>query len=158
MIDLSVEVNSAALDRVLDKLVRGMKNLHPVMDSIGQELESRISGRFETESDPQGQKWAPWAESTRENYPADGNGRILDRYGDMLRSLNHKADSTSVRVGFGAVASKAGDVYAVYHEWGTWKMPRRGLLFDDPDQGTLGKADEATVLDILEVWVSELAN
>ena len=158
MIDLSVEVNSAALDRVLDKLVRGMKNLYPVMDSIGQKLESQISGRFETQSDPQGQQWAPWAESTRENYPADGNARILDRYGDMLRSLNHKADSSSVRVGFGAVASKAGDVYAVYHEFGTWKMPRRGLLFADPDQGTLGKEDEAAVLDILDVWVSELAN
>ena len=158
MIDLSVEVNSAALDRVLDKLVRGMKNLYPVMDSIGQKLESQISGRFETQSDPQGQQWAPWAESTRENYPADGHGRILDRYGEMLRSLSQRPDSTSVRVGFGAVASKAGDVYAVYHEWGTWKMPRRGLLFDDPDQGTLGKGDEAAVLDILDVWVSELAN
>lgn len=157
MIDLSVEVNSAALDRVLDKLVRGMKNLHPVMDSIGQELESRVSGRFETETDPQGQKWAPWAESTKETYPADGHGRILDRYGDMLRSLNHQADSGSVRVGFGAVASKAGDVYAVYHEFGTWKMPRRGLLFADPEQGTLGKEDEASVLDILGVWIEELA-
>ena len=158
MIDLSVEVSSPALDRVLDKLVRGMKNLNPVMDSIGQELESRISGRFESESDPMGQQWAPWAESTRENYPADGNGRILDRYGDMLRSLNHQADSSSVRVGFGAVASTAGDVYAVYHEWGTWKMPRRGLLFADPDQGTLGKEDEAAVLDILDIWVTDLAN
>ena len=158
MIDLNVEVNSRALDEVLARLMRGMKNLTPVMDSIGQELESRISGRFESQSDPLGRQWAPWAESTKENYPADGNARILDRYGDMLRSLNHKANSSSVRVGFGAVASKAGDVYAVYHEWGTWKMPRRGLLFDDPDQGTLGKADEAAVLDILEVWVSELAN
>ena len=157
MIDLSVEVNSRALDDVLARLLRGMKNLTPVMDSIGQELESRVSGRFESQSDPLGRQWAPWAESTKENYPADGNARILDRYGDMLRSLNHKADSSSVRVGFGAVASKAGDVYAVYHEWGTWKMPRRGLLFADPDEGTLGPEDEASVLDILDVWLSDLA-
>lgn len=61
MIALSVEVHSQALDRVLDKQVRGMRNLTPVMDSIGQELESRISGRFETGTDPQGHKWAPWA-------------------------------------------------------------------------------------------------
>jgi len=158
MIDLSVEVHSEALDAVLAKLLRGMKNLTPVMDSIGQELESRISGRFETETDPNGNAWAPWAESTRESYPEDGNARILDRYGDMLRSLNHQADSSSVRAGFGAAASKAGDVYAVYHEWGTWKMPRRGLLFDDPDAGTLGKEDEAAVLDILEVWLADLAS
>lgn len=158
MIDLTVEVHSETLDAVIAKLLRGMKDLTPVMDSIGQELESRVSGRFETETDPLGMAWAPWAESTRENYPDDGNGRILDRYGDMLRSLNHQADSSSVRVGFGAVASTAGDVYAAYHEWGTWKMPRRGLLFADPDAGTLGDEDEASVLDILEVWLADLAS
>ncbi len=157
MIELSVEVNSAALDLVLSKLVRGMSNLTPVMDSIGQELESRVSGRFETKSDPTGKAWAPWAQSTKDSYPENGNGRILDRYGDMLRSLSHKANSSSVRVGFGAVASKNGDVYAVYHEYGTWKMPRRGLLFADPDQGTLGKEDEASVLDVLGVWIADLA-
>jgi phage virion morphogenesis protein len=157
MIDLSVVVHSEALNAVLTKLVRGMKNLTPMMDSIGQKLESRISDRFETETDPLGMAWAPWAESTRENYPEDGNARILDRYGDMLQSLNHQADSSSMRVGFDAVASKTSDVYAVYHEWGTWKMPRRGLLFAYPDSGTLGKEDEASVLDILNVWLTDLA-
>lgn len=150
MIDLSVEVNSRALDDVLARLLRGMKNLTPVMDSIGQELESRVSGRFESQSDPLGRQWAPWAESTKENYPADGNARILDRYGDMLRSLNHKADSSSVRVGFG-------QPYAAFHEWGTKHMPRRGLLFADPDSGTLAEGDEMAVLDILGVWLSDLA-
>lgn len=157
MVELSVEVSSKPVTEALEKLLRGMRNLRPVMDSIGQELESRVSGRFETQTDPLGQAWAPWAPSTAENYPKDGNNRILDRYGDMLRSLNHKADSSSVRVGFGAVASKAGDVYAAYHEWGTWKMPRRGLLMADPDRGTLGQEDEASVLDILEVWLGDLA-
>ena len=158
MIELTVDVSSKPVTDVLARLLRGMKDLTPVMGSIGQELESRISGRFESESDPLGQKWAPWAPSTKENYPKDGNHRILDRYGDMLRSLSHQADSSSVRVGFGAVASKAGDVYAVYHEWGTWKMPRRGLLMADPDNGTLGPEDEAAVLDILGVWLADLAS
>jgi len=158
MIDLSVEVSSKPVTDSLARIARRLGNLQPVMDSIGQELESRVSGRFETQTDPLGHRWAPWAESTRENYPADGYGRILERYGDMVRSLTHDADRNSVRVGFGAVAGKAGDAYAVYHEWGTEHMPRRGLLMADPDAGTLSPEDEAAVLDILSTWLEDAAN
>lgn len=150
---LTVTTNSKPVDDLLTKLLRQMDDLTPAMQGIGQELSSRISGRFETRSDPLGKAWAPWAESTRENYPKDGRGLLLERYGDMLKSLNFQADSTSVRVGFGAAASKTGDVYATYHEFGTKKMPRRGLLFADPAAGTLAPDDEAAVLDILSVFL-----
>ena len=64
----------------------------------------------------------------------------------MLGSLSHSSDATSVTVGFG-------NPVATYHEWGTEHMPRRGLLFADPDAGTLGTDDEAAVLDILSSWI-----
>ena len=150
---LTVTVQSKPVDDLLSKLLEQMGNLQPAMQAIGQELNSRVSARFETRSDPLGKAWAPWAESTRENYPKDGRGLLLERYGDMLKSLNFQADSSSVRVGFGAVASKQGDVYAAYHEWGTVKMPRRGLLFADPNTGTLAPADETAVLDIIGVFL-----
>jgi len=35
-------------------------------------------------------------------------------------------------------------------------MPRRGMLFADPDTGELGAQDEAAVLDILGVWLDDL--
>ena len=116
------------------------------MASIGMELENRVSGRFESRTDPNGDAWEAWALSTKAQYPADGNKRLLDRYGDMLASLSHSADATSATVGFG-------DPVATYHEWGTEHMPRRGMLFADPDAGTLGKEDEAAVLDILSAWI-----
>lgn len=150
---LTVTVQSKPVEDLLSKLLEQMGDLQPAMQAIGQELNSRVSARFETRSDPLGRAWAPWAESTRENYPKDGRGLLLERYGDMLKSLNFQADSSSVRVGFGAVASKQGDVYAAYHEWGTVKMPRRGLLFADPDAGTLAHDDETAVLDILGVFL-----
>ncbi|MBB4844987.1 phage gpG-like protein [Paucibacter oligotrophus] len=151
---LTVTVDSAPVAEVLSKLLGRLDDLTPAMASIGQELESRVSGRFETETDPLGHPWAPWAESTKESYPKDGNHRILDRYGDMLRSLNSRPDKTSVRVGFGAVSSKKGkDAYAVYHEWSTEHMPRRGLLMADPDAGTLAPDDEQAVLDILGTFL-----
>jgi len=43
----------------------------------------------------------PWAQSTVDGYLEDGNRRLLDHYGDILASLNHQANTTSARVGFG---------------------------------------------------------
>ena len=146
---LTITADDKAFRDSLAQLYRGMGNLTPVMQSIGMELESRISGRFESRTDPSGNAWAPWAQSTVDSYPDGGNRRLLDRYGDMLASLIHQADATSVRVGFG-------QPYAAFHEWGTEHMPRRGLLFSDPDAGTLAEGDEAAVLDILGVWLDDL--
>jgi len=143
---LTITVDDRAFRSYIELLYDRMGDMTPVMSQIGDELESRISGRFETESDPNGRPWAPWAPSTRKSYPKDGNHRILDRYGDMLGSLNWEADTESVRVGFGKP-------YATYHEFGTKWMPRRGLLFDDPEFGKLADADEQLVIDILMEWL-----
>ena len=118
---LEIKLDDSAFRADLAALYRRLGNLMPVMQSIGMEMESRISGRFETRKDPNGKSWAPWAPSTVDSYPDDGNRQLLDRYGDMLLSLNHKADATSVRIGFGTP-------YAAFHEWGTERMPRRGLI------------------------------
>lgn len=152
---LTVTVDSKPVTDVLNKLQKRMADLTPVMDDIGQALESRISARFETRSDPQGHPWAPWAQSTRDSYPKDGSGQLLHRHGAMMQSLSFSSDKASVRVGFGAVASKSGDVYAAFHEWGTNKMPRRGLLFADPDAGTLAPDDEKAVLDIIDIFLTD---
>lgn len=147
---LTITADDKVFRDSLAQLYLGMGNLTPVMQSIGMELESRISGRFESRTDPSGSAWAPWAQSTVDGYPEDGNRRLLDRYGDMLASLSHQVDATRVEGGFG-------QPYATFHEWGTEHMPRRGLLFDDPDAGTLAEDDEAAVLDILGVWLDDLA-
>lgn len=144
---LEIKLDDSAFRADLATLYRRLGNLTPVMQSIGMEMESRISGRFETRTDPNGKSWAPWAPSTLDSYPEDGNRQLLDRYGDMLLSLNHKADATSVRIGFGKP-------YAAFHEWGTERMPRRGLVFADPDAGTLAKGDEDAVLDIIGIWLA----
>ena len=98
---LTVTVENAQVLDVLDSISSRLSNLTPAMESIGQTMQSRVSARFETETDPLGRPWAPWADSTRASYPKGGNRRILDRHGDMLSSLNHRADATSARIGFG---------------------------------------------------------
>lgn len=145
---ISVEIDSRSVMDALQQLLRQSQDMRPVMDAIGLSLEERVSGRFETKTDPNGHAWAPWKPSTAKSYPKAGNGTLLDRYGDMLGSLNHHADSNSVTVGFGKP-------YAQYHEYGTRKMERRGLLMADPDTATLGQEDEASIVELIRGYFAK---
>ncbi|MDH2233102.1 phage virion morphogenesis protein [Delftia tsuruhatensis] len=145
---LDVRIDDRAFVDYLERIQRRLGDLTPVMQDIGMEMEGRVSARFESRTDPWDNSWAPWEPATRESYPEDGNRRLLDRYGGMLESLSHSADANSVRVGFG-------DPVAVYHEWGTKHMARRGMVFGDPDAGTLADEDAAAVLDIISVWLDQ---
>lgn len=144
---LEIKLDDSAFRTDLAALYRRLGNLTPVMQDIGSLMLSRISDRFESRTDPNGKSWAPWAPSTVDSYPDDGNRQLLDRYGHMLDSRNYKAGATSVQIGFGKP-------YAAFHEWGTKHMPRRGLIFADPDAGTLAKGDEDAVLDIIGIWLT----
>lgn len=156
---LTITVDDSAFRATMRRLQDGLGDMTPVMERIGYTLETNTRNRFETRSDPNGQPWKPWAEQTRATYPTPGspfakteepgNGRLLDRYGTMLDDLNHQADPNSVRIGFAMP-------YAAYHEFGTKKMPRRGMLMGNPDAGTLGKGDERAVLDILNGFLQGL--
>lgn len=146
---IEVSTNTEAFASSLDELQRRMSNLRPVMQSIGTELESRIANRIEQERDPAGRFWAGWSESYRTSYPQDGRGKLMQRYGDLISSLNWQAGNNSVRVGFGVD-------YSTYHEFGTDRMPRRGLLFANPEAGELSGADEQAVTDLLQDWLDGL--
>lgn len=143
-----VRVDSRAVDSALQNLQQRLGNLQPVLRSIGAEMESRVSARFETRSDPNGQRWQVWAQSTVDTYPKDGRRKLLERSGAMLGSLASRVGSGSVRIGFG-------QDYATFHEFGAPKnnLPRRALLFGDPQAGTLGAADEAALLELLGDWI-----
>ena len=63
----------------------------------------------------------------------------------MLASLGHQADHSSVTYGFA-------QPYAAYHEFGTTRMPRRGLLTENPEAGTLSADDQRAVLETIEAY------
>jgi len=150
---ITIDVNSQPVQAALNELLNRMGDMTPVMNDIGGMLEARVQTRFETETDPLGSAWAGWKPSygpasggTRPTN-TNGNSTILDLYGDMLNSLSWRADAQSVTVGFGVP-------YAAYHEFGTSKMPRRGLLFANPNAGTLAPDDETEILDILNDYLA----
>lgn len=143
---ITIEITDRDLHAVLDRLIASGQDMAPVMDHVGMSMESAVSGRFETTTDPDGIPWAPWKPSTVKSYPADGNHQLLNRYGDMLDSLNYQADQDSVLWGFGMP-------YARWHDSGTNKMDRRGTLTSDINTGGLGEEDKSTVLDIFNGYL-----
>lgn len=144
---IAIVVDSKSVMDALNELLRRGQNMRPVMDAIGQRLEESVSGRFESKTDPSGYSWESLKPSTVKSYPKDGNRSLLDRTGDMLGSLNHHADADSVTVGFGVP-------YALFHEYGTKNMARRGLLLASPDSGKLGDFDEASIIDLVRGYFS----
>ncbi|MDD2721661.1 MAG: phage virion morphogenesis protein [Gallionella sp.] len=141
---ISIEITNQPVIDALNKLIRSSQDMHPIMDAIGMTMESRVSDRFETKTDPSGKAWAPWKPSTEKSYPKDGNRKLLDRgpLPGMLASLSYQVDGDSVFDGFG-------QPYAEWHERGTGKMERRGLLTADPVSGILGTGDEDAIYKVL---------
>lgn len=156
---LTIHADDGAFRAHFERLQKALGNMEPVMDAIGARLESNISNRFATATDPSGTPWVEWKESTDKSYPrpgtkskyGPGHHRLLDRYGDMLGLLSYDSDPNRVSIGFG-------HPYATYHEFGTKHMDRRGMLMADPEAGILGAGDEADVLEILTDWLDDLAN
>lgn len=143
---LTIDIYHQQFAEPFKKLQQQLNNLHPVLDEIGYSLENIVRGRFETQSDPLGHPWAAHKPSTAKSYPKDGNRRVLDRYGDMLGSLNYQINpaSNTIQLGFGVD-------YAAYHEWGAdnKNMQRRGMLTANPDTGELAPSDVDLVMGIL---------
>ncbi|MDK2124483.1 phage virion morphogenesis protein [Parachitinimonas caeni] len=153
---LTVTVADTGIRQVLQQLAQRTNDLDPALHAIGAILESAIRQRFETRKDPNRQAWAPHAASTAKRYarqdrhPKTGQlhsrGTLLQRTGEMLDSLNYQVEGQSVLIGFGKP-------YAAYHEFGTQRMPRRGMLLGDPITGTLGLGDEGEVVAILQRFI-----
>ena len=65
-----------------------------------------------------------------------------------MGSLSYVVDGDSVRIGFG-------QEYALYHEFGTSKMVRRGLLTENPGSGILAEGDRQDILDVINNYLRQ---
>ena len=150
-IDLDGE---GALQRRLGEAVRGLQQPHELMQAIGAVMERNINFRFDTKTDPAGNKWLPLADSTKalyaKKYKDKVPGSLLERTRRMRDSLSYDPGEVSVEVGFGVP-------YALYHETGTRRgLPRRQLLTDDWVTGTLGAQDQADITAEIEAYLAGL--
>ena len=69
---LIITLQDAVLHSYLQQLQAHLGDLSPVLDEIGNTLETNTRKRFRTFTDPEGNKWDAWQPNTRKRYPFPG--------------------------------------------------------------------------------------
>lgn len=162
------EFDDAQLQAALESLLAGLAEPRPLLQDIGDRLEANVALRFETKTDPQGAAWPALSAATIAIYESqwfiDRNpafkggipGSLLQRTNALRQSLAFNVADDGLELGFSRATRGGKWQVAMLHEFGTAKMPRRGLLTADPKTGTLGAADQADVLTALNDWLAGL--
>lgn len=158
---LSIEVTGA--DELRADLARAIAQLQrprELMQALGARLVANIERRFDTKRDPSGLPWQQHAPATTARYAKeDGGARrgtVLERTGRMRDSLSANAGDDFVEVGMNRLSDGGRWQIPLLHEFGTRRMPRRGIFLADPNAGTLGAEDEADLDAELKAFLDDL--
>lgn len=146
---LEIEVIGFELLSAIERAASQLEKPGALMNLIGATMEENINLRFITKTDPAGNAWLPLATSTLKRKKGVGSILELSGLGKSSLGYNLGVDGSFVEVGFG-------ESYMGYHETGTQRMPRRQLLTDDFNAGTLGAQDQADVLADIEAFLRDL--
>lgn len=151
---ISILVENEEVLQALNRLQAKLGNLQPAFTQAGAKLQSSINVRFQTKVSPAGVAWAALKPSTQLSYSKKYKGKtpgsLLDRSTNgLLKSLTRRVNPNGVVVGFGKP-------YAAYHEFGTKKMERRGLMFANPNLGLLAQKDSTAIETIFNNFLSKL--
>lgn len=160
----TIELQDADLLARLNGAIRQLGNTRELLYGVGAALESNIALRLdETKADPSGKAWAPIKQSTIAIYGSAWFKKINPEFasgipGSLLvrTALGMRRGLASNLVGANTVEVGFDKAYAAYHEFGTKKMVRRGLLFANPDTGELGADDRQDVLDVVNRFLGDL--
>jgi phage virion morphogenesis protein len=142
---IEIRINSEETDQLLAELRRRMRDLRPVMEAVGQVIQSGTQQRFIDQEDPEGNPWAPLKPSTialrRRGPMATGSIQILRDTGRLMNSISYRATSKQV-----AILTNV--AYAGTHQFG---YPRRNI----PARPFFGysASDQAAVVEVLNGYI-----
>ncbi|ASM75889.1 hypothetical protein VITFI_CDS1534 [Vitreoscilla filiformis] len=155
---------------LLRQAVQRLDNLQPMLENIGADWEGRIRERFSTKQAPDGSAWTGLSPATQKRYDAEDKGRsqgtLLERTGTMRDSLASQVDNRDKtaptlevlmsRRSHGGKTGPLGGEWSIplLHEYGTHRMPRRGLFTADPEQGELAPVDRDAISDEVAHWLA----
>lgn len=108
MAGVTITINDAVLQGVIDRMLERMSDLSPVMDSVGKYLARANYDRFETQRSPEG---VPWEPLKPETVKRKGIDKILMETSQMRGTIAHQPGRDHVIVGT-VVA------YAAIHQFG----------------------------------------
>jgi phage virion morphogenesis protein len=149
---ISVEVDDAEARRILNELKTRMGDIRPVLEAVGQIIQSGTQQRFIDQKAPDGTPWAPLSQVTidRRRMRGIGGVEILRDTGRLMNSISYAVEGDSVRV-FTNV------VYAPTHQKGAKKgaYGPRTPWGDIPARPFLGvnNRDMDAVLEVLQGYL-----
>jgi len=152
-----LELDDAEIIAAVDRAIAALAEPRQLLEDIGAALEQNADLRFDAKVDPTGAPWAPLARNTVEywyakKYPEGIPGSLLERSRKLRDTLTYNVGDDWLEIGTSrAVPGKSQPEWQVglLHEFGTAKMPRRGILTADPKRGELGRQDREDVLDVI---------
>lgn len=134
---IQIRIDNAKLVAALRRLAACGHDLSPVMRKVAGIMHNAVEDNFEEEGRP---KWPSLAASTIKQRSKQGNwpGKILQRRGNLARSITRHSDATSAMVG-------TNTVYAAIHNFGGQagkghrsEIPAREFLHLEPeDEGDI---------------------
>jgi phage gpG-like protein len=115
------------MERGIARIAEGIADFRPVWPAIEDEFRAHIADQFRTKGEEGGAPWAPLSEPYAHWKEVHTPGRpILQRTGDLYRSLTEAHDSNAARVAEGKSLTLGSRLpHAIYHQKGTRRMPAR---------------------------------
>lgn len=147
---IDVEIDDQSTRDLINELKRRMGNLTPVMEAVGQIIQSGTQQRFVDQQAPDGTPWAALSPATLAK--RGGGAQILRDTGRLMNSISYRVNGDSVSV-FTNV------IYAPTHQLGAKQGAYRASppipWGDVPARPFLGysASDEDAVLEILQGYL-----
>lgn len=157
---ISVRIDGpASIERALRGIAARVADLRPLMEAIGQTLESSAVQRFETETAPDGSRWKP-SQRARES-----GGKTLTDSARLKQSLTYVASADQVEIGSNVIYAGVHNDGAVIRAKNGGRLRFRlpgGLGFRSVEQVILPKRtflgvsadDEAEILALGEDYLA----
>lgn len=138
---INIELDDAEVLHAFNALRRASGDLTPAMRDIGEALLNSTRERFNSQTDPDGQPWAPLSEATLARKTRNKD-KILTRDGDLRRELSYREGPDFVEIGSPRVYASTMQFGA---EAGAFGATARGQPIpwgDIPPRAFLGLSDD----------------
>jgi phage virion morphogenesis protein len=143
---ITITIDSARLTAALKRLAAAGRDLSPAMRMAAGIMADSVEENFEAEGRP---KWQSLAASTLRQRAKEGStGKILQRRGDLARSITRHCDATSATVG-------TNSVYAAIHQFGGQAGRGRKVTIPARPFLTLGDDDEEDIVQSFARFLGE---
>lgn len=146
------------IGKLLNRVSGSLKNPQPLMRNLAVILENSTRQRFETKIDPNGEKWADWADNTKIRYAKKvyrsknkkrylshlkprPKERLMRDSSRLLRSITRHATAQMAQIGTNVE-------YAPYHQTGTKNMVARPMF-------GISSQDRVDILNELQRFVKQ---